>query len=72
MNDKMYWAYKECKLNKDEFGIIGEIHHFYNLRTVKIPMQPTDGEIVFKFVETLLTIRVCEMQFLFKFLFHLT
>src|ERR1044071_1777772 len=46
-----------------------EIHRFYNLRTVKIPIQPTDGDTVFKFIETLLTIRVCGMQFLFKFLF---
>lgn len=56
----MYWAHKGCKLDKDEFGIIGiqvagtkmylnilirgmdEIHRFYNLRTVKIPIQPTD------------------------------
>jgi len=37
-----------------------EIHHFYNLHTVEILIQPTDGNIVFKFVETLLTIRVCE------------
>ena len=42
-----------------------EIHRFYNLRTVEIPIQPTNGNTVFKFVETLLTIRVCEMQFLY-------
>ena len=78
MNNKMYWAHKECKSDKDEFGIIeiqvtrtemhlnilirdmNEIHRFYNLHTVEIPIQPTDGNTVFKFVETLLTIRVCE------------
>ena len=83
MNDGMYWAYKGCKPDKDDFGIIGiqitgtemhlnilirdmdEIDRFYNLRTVKIPIQSTDGNTVFKFVETLLTIQVCEMQFLY-------
>jgi len=44
---------------------IDEIHHFYNLRAVEILIQPTDGNTVFKFVETLLTIWVCEMQFLY-------
>jgi len=29
-----------------------EIHRLYNLRTVEIPIQPTDGDTVFKFVET--------------------
>ena len=70
-------AYKECKLENDNFSIIGiqvagnemhlnilirdidEIHHLYNLRTVKIPIQLNDKEIIFNFVETLLTIRVC-------------
>ena len=39
---------------------MNEIHRFYNLRTVEILIQPTDGDTVFKFVETLLTIWVCE------------
>ncbi|CAI2185441.1 11536_t:CDS:2 [Funneliformis geosporum] len=51
MNDGMYWIHKGCKLDKDEFGIIGiQV-------AVKIPIQLTDGDTVFKFVETLLTIR---------------
>ena len=74
MNDGMYWTHKGCKLNKDDFGIIGiqitgtkmhlnilirdinKIHHFYNLCKVKILIQLTDVNTVFKFVETLLTI----------------
>jgi len=77
MNDGMYWAHKGCKLENDNFSIIGiqvagnemhlnilirdidEIHRLYNLRTVEIPIQPNDKEIIFNFVETLLTIRVC-------------
>ena len=77
MNDGMYWAHKGCKLENDNFSIIGiqvarnemhlniliwdidEIHRLYKLRTVKIPIQPNDKEIIFNFVETLLTIRVC-------------
>ena len=74
MNNGMYQAHKECKLNKDNFDIIGiqiartkihlniliqdmnEIHRFYNLCTVKILIQPTDRNTVFKFIKTLLTI----------------
>ncbi|CAG8741186.1 35673_t:CDS:2 [Gigaspora margarita] len=37
---------------------IDRIHRLYNLRTVEIPIQPTDGNTIFKFVETLLIIRV--------------
>jgi hypothetical protein len=44
---------------------IDKIHRLYNLRTVEIPIQPTDGNTVFEFVETLLTIRVCRTQFLY-------
>lgn len=33
------------------WGIDG-IHRLYNLRTVEIPIQPTDGDTMFKFVET--------------------
>ena len=78
MNDGMYWAHKGCKLEKDNFSIIGiqvagnemhlnilirdidEIHRLYNLWTVEIPIQPNDKGIIFNFVKTLLTIRVCE------------
>ena len=39
---------------------IDDIHHLYNLQTVEIPIQPNNKGIVFNFIETLLTIRVCE------------
>src|SRR6266480_1937956 len=78
MNDGVYWAGiigiqvagTEMHLNILIRGM-DEIHRFYNLCTAEIPIQPTDEDTVFKFVETLLTIRVCEKQLLlFKFLFH--
>ena len=37
-----------------------EIHCFYNLHTIEISIQPTDGNTMFKFVKTLLTIQVCK------------
>ena len=44
---------------------MNEIYFFYNLHIVEILIQLTDGNIIFKFVETLLIIRICEMQFLY-------
>ncbi len=40
---------------------IDKIYYFYNLYTVKILIQSINRNIVFKFVETLLTIQVCEI-----------
>ena len=77
MNDEIYQAHKGCKLENNNFSIIGiqvagnemhlnilirdidKLHCLYNLQTVKISIQPNDKEIIFNFVKTLLTIRVC-------------
>ncbi|CAG8723764.1 31817_t:CDS:1, partial [Racocetra persica] len=34
-----------------------DIHCFYNLYSVKIPVRPTDGKGVFRFIEALLNLR---------------
>ncbi|CAG8848445.1 11499_t:CDS:2, partial [Gigaspora margarita] len=46
----------EMRLNTLVRGV-DEIDRLYNLFTVEIPIQPTDEDIVFRFVEALLTLR---------------
>ncbi|CAG8507451.1 938_t:CDS:2, partial [Racocetra persica] len=51
MNNKLFWSHKECKPDKDEFGIISiQV-------AAKIPVQKVDGEIVFNFIELLLNLK---------------
>jgi len=38
---------------------IDDIQRLYHLRSVVIPVQPTDGETLTQFVEALLILRVC-------------
>jgi hypothetical protein len=88
-NDGLYWVNKGCKLNVDEFGILGfqvagktfnlyvlirdskNISRHFLLRSVEIPTQPTgDAEIVFKFMEALLFLRVCITKTLYRFCYR--
>ncbi|CAG8666287.1 10955_t:CDS:2, partial [Acaulospora morrowiae] len=51
MNDGMYWVHKGCKPKKDG------VDKLFRLRSVDIPVQFTDRDTVYNFVETLLLLQ---------------
>ncbi|CAG8489050.1 3408_t:CDS:2 [Cetraspora pellucida] len=72
-NDRIYWARKSSRPNKDEFGIIGvqiagtmicvlirdsaDVHRYYHLREAEIPIRQSNPIIVANFIEVLLILR---------------
>ncbi|CAG8711213.1 13609_t:CDS:2, partial [Racocetra persica] len=58
-NDGMDWVRNKCKPAKDE----ADVHRYYHLKSVEIPVQPTNEVVVAEFIHTLLILRVDKDQF---------